>query len=186
MDTKSQFSTPTVILHWLIALTMIGLLAVGFYMANTKAYDLYPIHKSVGAIVFFFAILRLVWRFMNGWPTPLSDNNKLELLAANISHWVLLLGTLLMPLSGMTMSAAGGRGVYIFGLELIGRNPNPADPSKIAPINESLAAAASSMHTLAGYLVAAVVVLHIAGAMKHHLVYKDGTLHRMFGKRVDS
>lgn len=67
-DTEIQFSPVTIILHWLIAFVMIGMLAVGFYMDIFHAYWLYPIHKSIGVIILAFILLRVVWRLKNGWP----------------------------------------------------------------------------------------------------------------------
>ena len=130
-------------------------------------------------------IARVIWRVMNGWPVPLKDDNKLELLLAKVVHWVLIIGTLLMPISGMIMSGAGGRGIYVFGVELLSANPDMANPGKVIPLNETLAGLGHSLHGTIGWVMAIAIVLHIAGAMKHHLVYKDETLARMKGKEVE-
>lgn len=183
-DTKHKLTPVTVALHWLVGISFILVLAVGFFMANTETYSLYPLHKSFGALLFFFIVLRVVWRTMNGWPVPLKDNNKFELMAAKFVHWVLIIGTLLMPLSGMTMSAAGGRGVFIFGWQLFAANPDPSAPGKVIALNKQLAGIAADVHSIAGWLIAIAIVAHIAGALKHHHVYKNDTLLRMKGKEV--
>lgn len=184
-DTKQKLSPVTIALHWFVGLSFILVLAVGFFMANTGTYSLYPLHKSFGALLFFFIVLRVVWRVMNGWPVALKDDNKLELLIAKVVHWALIIGTLIMPISGMLMSGAGGRGVFIFGLELFAANPDPANPGKVIALNGELAGLASDIHTLAGWVIAIAILAHIAGAIKHHHVYKNDTLLRMKGKEVE-
>lgn len=184
-DTKQKLSPVTIGLHWFVGLTFMAVLAVGFYMETMSAYGLYPLHKSIGALLFFFVMIRVVWRVMNGWPVPLKDDNKLELLVAKLVHWLLLLGTILMPVSGMVMSAAGGRGVFIFGLELFAANPDAANPGRVLPLNEALAGFAHSAHGIIGWVVAIAIVAHIAGAIKHHHVFKNDTLLRMKGKEVE-
>lgn len=179
-DTPQRFSHITISLHWLVGLTIIGLLAVGLYMANLEKtgpedYALYPIHKSVGVIIFAFVLIRAVWRLMNGWPVPTGNHQAWEIGLAKVSHWVLLLGSILMPLSGITMSAAGGHGVAVFGIQLIA----PTD-DKIP----ALAGLAHEAHEIIGFILIATVILHVAGALKHHVLDGDGTLKRMLGVKV--
>lgn len=183
-DTKTRLSPISVGLHWIIALTVIALLAVGFYMATFKAFAFYSLHKSFGALIFFVIITRVVWRLANGFPEALSQVQKVELYLSKLVHWVLLIGSVLMPVSGMLMSAAGGRGVYMFGLELIASNPDIANPGKVVAISKMWAGIGSQMHEVVAWVMVGAIVLHIAGAVKHHLVYKDGTLLRMKGKHV--
>lgn len=67
-DTATILSTTTVRLHWLVALIMIGLIAVGIYMEEQEAYALYPWHKSLGVLILLLVVPRVIWRIMNGWP----------------------------------------------------------------------------------------------------------------------
>ena len=181
MDTKEQLSKITVSFHWVIALTVIALIVVGLYMDVMSAYALYPIHKSIGVIVFSLILLRVIWRLINGWPTPVSEYQRHEKILSKIVHWVLILGTLVMPISGMLMSGYGGHGFGIFGMEIVARIPDPADPSKVVALNENLAKVGYSLHGLTGKIMIGAIVLHIAGALKHHFVDKDFTLLRMLG-----
>ena len=182
MDTKEKFSTITVTLHWLIAISMISLLAVGFYMTTAEVWSLYPIHKTFGVVVFIVAILRILWRIKNGWPQPASNYASWEHKLAVVSHWVLITGTIVMPLSGFIFSGAGGYGVEFFGLELAPANHNPEDPTKVMPYNAALSDAGHEVHEIAGFVIAVTIALHIAGALKHHFIDRDRTLLRMFGK----
>ena len=183
-DTKEKFSTLTVALHWIVGVTIIALIAVGIYMESYEVYALYDIHKSIGIIILAFVLTRVIWRMQNGWPIPAGDYSTIEHVMAKIVHWVLIIGTLLLPISGMLMSGAGGHGLDIFGLELLAGNPDPNNPEEVIPLNETLAGIGYQMHGLGGDLMIIAIVLHVVGALKHHIVDKDGTLRRMFGANV--
>ncbi|MFC3051489.1 cytochrome b [Kordiimonas pumila] len=184
-DTKAKFSHITISLHWIVGLTIITLLAVGLYMAENEVYSLYTLHKSVGVIVFAFVAVRVLWRIKNGWPVPASDYKRHEQILAKIVHWVLIIGTVLMPVSGMLMSGAGGHGFGIFGFEIMAPNPDPANPGEALPLNAFTAGIGHEMHEILGFVMMAAIALHIAGALKHHLIDKDETLKRMLGKTID-
>jgi len=181
-DTKQQFSKLTVFFHWAVALTIISLLSVGVYMEEFKAYFLYKYHKSIGILIFLVIIGRIIWRIKNGWPIPLNTQHANEQKLAKLVHWVLIIGTLTFPLSGMMMSALGGHGLPMFGLELF---PANYVDGKAIPINKELAQLGGNIHYWLGWTMIVTIVIHITGALKHHFVYKDGTLRRMLGKRVD-
>lgn len=179
---RTPLSLTTRLLHWVVGLFMIGLITVGIYMDQASAYDLYPIHKSLGIIALVFILMRVVWRVMKGWPTPVSDYHKHEQMLSKVIHWVLIIGTLLMPISGMMMSGAGGHGLSVFGLELLASNHGP--DGKTVPLNASVAGFGSEVHGIVGYVLIGAIVLHVAGALKHHVVDKDNTLRRMLGLRL--
>jgi cytochrome b561 len=183
LDTAAKLSRQTLFLHWIVALFMIALLSTGVYMEETKAYELYPLHKSFGVLIILFVLWRIYWRLKNGWLVPVAIHKPYEFTLSRIVQWTLILGTLLMPISGMMMSGFGGYGIPLFGLELVSANPDTADPSKMLPYNAILAETGAITHGLASKLIIIAVVLHITGALKHHFVYKDVTLKRMLGKR---
>ena len=72
----------------------------------------------------------------------------------------------------------------MFGLEVVARNVDPDNPTKALPINKSLAAFSHSVHHWLGEAMIVAVILHVIGALKHHLIDRDGTLRRMLGARV--
>ena len=96
-DTKEKLSAQTRFLHWFIAIGMIMLVAVGIYMAETKTFALYPIHKSLGAIMLVFALWRLVVRLKNRFPQPLGKQSAALEVLAKLVPWLLLLTTILLP-----------------------------------------------------------------------------------------
>jgi cytochrome b561 len=184
LDTPQQLSKTTIILHWVVGLSMIGLLAVGQVMEIFELYSLYPIHKALGFLIFFVILARVVWRFKNGWPTPVSQYQRHEQILSKLVHWVLIIGTILMPISGFLMSAVGGHGVDVFGWEVVARNPDPVNAGKVIAHNADIAGTAHTLHGIIGKIMMGAVALHIAGALKHHIADKDNTLRRMLGKAV--
>ena len=183
-DKKNQLSRTTVLLHWIVAIGVMGMLAIGVYMVKNQAYALYPWHKSFGQLIFIFATAQIIWRFKNGWPEPVREYLRIEQLLARTVHYLLLMGVLMMPVFGFLMSVFGGNGVDFFGLEVVARNLDPANLEKVIPINGAIAGITHTAHGLLGYLLIAAIALHIAGALKHHVIDKDGTLRRMLGKKV--
>ncbi|WP_299494773.1 cytochrome b [uncultured Shewanella sp.] len=181
-DTKTKFSSLTLSLHWIIAVCFICLLSVGFYMTSYNAFVLYPIHKSIGILLFTIIVWRVIWRYINGWPTPVSQYPLLERFLAKVVHWLLIIGILLMPISGMLMSAASGHGLFVFGLELFPANFDST--GKIAPIAANMGELGETLHGTGANIMVAAISLHVLGALKHHFIDKDGTLSRMLGKKI--
>ncbi|WP_339137081.1 MAG: cytochrome b [Candidatus Electrothrix sp. GW3-4] len=184
LDTQSKLGSNTLALHWIVGIMMIMLLAVGVFMEETKAYALYPWHKAFGVLIIFPVILRVVWRIKSGWPPPVREYKKSEKILSKFVHYLLLIGTVILPISGFMMSAMGGHGVEVFGLELVPRNPDPANPMEVVPLNGAVAGIAHELHALAGTSIIIGVILHTVGVLKHHILDKDGTLLRMLGAKV--
>lgn len=184
LDTRNRLSHTTVILHWFVGLAVIGMLALGAYMTETETRSLYPLHKSLGVLVLLIMVARIAWRIRNGWPEPVGNYANHEKVLAKAVHYVLLIGTVLMPLSGFLMSALGGTGVAVFGVELVARNPDPDNPGRVLAHNGELASFFRGVHGVVAYTLVVAILLHIAGSLKHHVIDKDGTLKRIFGARV--
>lgn len=182
--TKQPLSLTTKLLHWIVAIFMISLIAVGIYMNENGVYALYPIHKSMGVIAFVFILWRVIWRVKQGWPTPVSQYHKHEQMLSKLVHWVLIIGTIIMPISGMIMSGFGGHGVAVFGLELVAENYANGNPNVKVPINAELSALGSRMHGVVGTVLIGAILLHVVGALKHHFLDKDNTLRRMLGMKL--
>jgi cytochrome b561 len=184
LDTVKKFSKITIYLHWIIAVAMIGLVAVGLYMEDLPdgpdKFQLFGLHKSFGILVLSLASLRLLWRFRNGMPKSVADNGPFLKLVTKVVHWFLLLATILMPISGIIMSLSGGYGLSIFGFELVAKQVG--DAGFVA--NELMGEIGSTIHGLGGDLILIALGLHVVGALKHHIFDKDDTLNRMIGKEA--
>ena len=181
MDTQQTFSPVTIALHWVIALSIIAMLGVGFYMSINEYYPLYDWHKSFGVLIFLVALVRVWWRIKNGWPVPVREYPKVEHRLAQVTHWILIVGTALMPISGMLYSGLGGWGIKVFGWVMVAGNKNPAT-GQTEPIHAGLAQLGEFTHEWLGYVLVVAISLHLAGALKHHLFDKDRTLLRMLGR----
>lgn len=182
MDNQQKLSPVTITLHWIIALTVITLTGIGFYMSMFDFYPLYDWHKSFGVVIFAVVLLRVWWRIKNGWPIPVGEYPTFERRLAQATHWVLIVATVLMPVSGILYSALGGWGIKVFGWVMVAGNKNPVTGQTEA-IHAGLAQLGQVAHEWLGYLLAGAIILHIAGALKHHLIDKDRTLLRMLGRR---
>lgn len=173
-NTENEYGLVAKGFHWLVGLTMLGLLAVGFFMADLDRspfkFELYGIHKALGIAVLAFAVLRIIWRFVNIQPGGLPTHEAWEKLLSKIVHVGLYITMIGMPLSGWIMSSAGGYPVSFFGLFKV-----PAIVEK----NPELGGLANQAHGILGYALLVIVGLHIAGAAKHHVLDRDGTLGRM-------
>lgn len=173
-NTKESYGCVAQAFHWGLALLLIGALGVGLYMSDLEPdpfkFKLYGLHKAVGVLILALAALRLAWRFMNIVPPPLPHHKNWEVILARVVHYALYGLMLAIPLSGWAMSSAGGHPVSFFGLfelpPLVGKDRELGE--EIAEIHETLA------WTLVG-----VAALHIAGALKHHFVDRDGIMRRM-------
>ena len=178
MEHVQLLSKTSRILHAVIAFAMIALLAVGIYMEEFEVFALYDIHKAFGAIVLVLAVIRVVWRISKGWPTALGHASKTQLLVAKAIHWILILATVVYPLSGVMMSVGGGHGLSIFGWVVVPENIDAATGEAVA-VNEMIAGLGHNLHGTLTYFVIGAILLHVVGALKHHIIDKDGTLTRM-------
>jgi cytochrome b561 len=183
-DTREQLSPVTVVLHWLIGLTMIGMVIFGMILADYLPKD-YPkadksaligLHKSIGTLVLVFAAWRLVRRLRIGLPQHVGSYKTWEQHLAKTIHYVLLFSTIALPVSGILYTLGSARPISVFGVTVI--------PQLFAVKNVMLASLSRGTHDIMGKVLLVAVALHIAGALKHHIVDKDGTLRRMFGARV--
>ncbi|TQV89634.1 cytochrome b [Aliikangiella coralliicola] len=176
-NTESHYGKLTIIMHWLMAAMIIGMIVVGFVMDNMEDGDLkwkiYALHKATGVILLILALFRWYWTLSNKKLQPLESYSQLDIKLAHAGKWFLMLLILLMPVSGLIMSIAAGKSVNMFGLFTI-----PGLDEK----NHQIAGLFHSVHEIAAWIISAVVGLHILFAFKHHWLSKDATLTRMLGK----
>ena len=186
-DTQNKFSGRTIGLHWIIAVGMITMLIIGLIMHNmadttSLKWDLYHIHKSLGVVIFPFAVYRIFWRIRNGFPQSVGNYTAWKHILAKVIHYILIIGTVLMPISGMMMSGAGGFGIPLFFFEIV---PSNFVDNKAIAYNATLVESGYFIHEIGSKLIITGVLLHIAGAVKHHVIDKDGTIWRMLGRSLD-
>ncbi len=173
-NSSTRWGSLSQMLHWLI----VAMICVQVTLALT-AKELHPghtrlaligYHKSIGATILALAVIRLVWRWMNPVPALPDSLKPYEKGLARFTHAALYVILFAMPLSGWIGSSAHAFPVRWFNLFTL-----PALVGK----NLVLSSDMGKVHYAFAILLGAVVVLHIAAALKHHFVLKDGTLLRM-------
>lgn len=173
---NKSLSKQTVVFHWLTGILFLVVFVIGLQFEGMprgpEKGELMGLHKSLGLIVLLAALLRLVWRIKEGAIKSVAVLTRAQEVAAKGVHHFLLLVTLAMPISGAVMSVAGGRGLDLFGMELITAGEK----------TEWLQSAASFIHVNSVNLIILALALHVLGALKHQFVDKDGTLSRMLGR----
>jgi cytochrome b561 len=178
-DRGDVLTSTTVTLHWVIAIGMISNIALGLYCAyldrGPVRSEWLDLHKSIGLTVLALAIVRILWRFRNRFPKALSPMPRWQRVAARATHCGLLIGTVVMPLSGIAITVFATLPIRYFGYEVIPQIYAHRDDAKLA---HDLA---EQIHMFGGYFLIACVSLHLAAALKHHFIDRDGTLRRMLG-----
>ena len=161
-------------LHWLMAVLIFGLLALGIYMhelpLSPQKLTLYSWHKWAGVTVFLLVWLRLAWRVTHRPPALPESLSKHMRLAAHAGHAALYLLMIAIPLTGWLMSSAKGFQTVWFGVlpipDLLGRDRELGDLLQ-------------QVHKLLNLLLMLTLAGHVLAALWHHFVLKDDTLRRM-------
>jgi cytochrome b561/polyisoprenoid-binding protein YceI len=176
---QQRYTAVAIALHWIIAFSILGLIAVGWTMGELEGedrYNLIQLHKSFGITVFLLSVARLLWRLMNP-PPPEPPMAKWQLWLANTVHTLFYVLILVMPLTGWIMaSASDDAPTRYFNLVDIRLPGIPALP---AETRDGLEDTLESVHSTLAWVIISLFVIHVAGALKHQLVDKDGVLARM-------
>lgn len=162
------------LLHWLIAIGILLQFIWSWRIDETDSirqqYALIVQHKSIGMTVLALVLLRIIWRLFNRPPPLPPGMSSLQRRAAALTHWALYGLILLMPLSGWAWSSAAGYGGEFFGL---------VDVPGLVAADEALAERLEDVHEWLGQAILAVVGVHIAAALYHHLIRRDGLISKM-------
>ena len=169
---SERYGRAAITLHWTVA----ALIAASFVLAwvlprkSAPGYDaILQWHKSVGLVVLAVVVLRLLWRQLN----PVAPEPSLTPLEARLSaltHGLLYVTMIAIPLSGYLFSSAEGQGLNFFGLI-----------STASPLatNRVFSRPVEFLHKTGQYAVYVLVGLHVLAALYHHFVKRDGVLRRM-------
>lgn len=174
----ARYHPLAIALHWLLAVALIANLALGLYMADLpfspQRLQYYSWHKWAGVTVLALSFVRLFWRLTHRPPAlPLAIQRAMpawQRMAHHATHGALYVLFFAVPLLGWAYSSAEGFPVVWLGLV-----PLP----DFVPVSEGLADVLKPLHRFSAYAMAALVLLHVAGALKHQWVDRDGLLRRM-------
>jgi len=165
-------------LHWTIALLIIGMIPLGFFMKDlpiSVRFDAYAVHKSIGLTVLALSVFRLVWRFLNPPPALPDGMPFFERFAAKATHWLFYALIIAMPLTGWLMVSASLKYPTVF--FWMGEVPFIPMPEGID--NKATAHQFNEVHYYLACGAIALITLHIGAALKHHFINRDTVLTRM-------
>lgn len=183
-----RYSAVAILLHWTSALGVLALIGMGLAMSHLdlapmRRFDLYQWHKSVGLTVLALTVLRLAWRLAHRPPPYPAAMPARERRAAGAAHGLLYGLLAALPLTGWAVVSLSP---YAIPTVLYGLVSWPHLPlARLVADRAAAEAAVARVHAVGAWLLGALLVLHIAAALRHHLVLRDDVLRRMLpGRRM--
>jgi cytochrome b561 len=165
-----RYTLPAMALHWIQAVLVLWLLWLGWTMTDlpkgAERSAAYGLHKSLGLLMLLLVAIRLIWRARH--PAPAAVSTGWESKVATGTHHLLYVFLVMAPLAGYLASSFTPYAIKFFGLEI----PKAGWP------DESMNGTFKLLHQAFVWGGAALIALHVAGALKH-LLKKDGTVQRM-------
>lgn len=174
ISSPARYQRTAVVLHWIVALLIIALIGTGWYMVgipkNTpeRAF-FFNLHKSLGIVAAIFIVMLIVWRVRHVVPLLPSAMPRWEKMAANLNHRLFYVLMVLVTFSGYLTSSFSKYGPKLFGI------PLPHWGWEDAALRDNF----SAVHRITALIFAVLIAIHIAAALKHLLVDKDGVFQRM-------
>ncbi|WP_307572500.1 cytochrome b [Variovorax paradoxus] len=172
----TRYGAVAITFHWLIALLIIVNFGLGLYFVQLRLSPgklaLISQHKWIGVTVFVLCAARLLWRCTHPAPALAPSLPTWQRHAAHAVHAVLYILMVAAPLSGWLYSSAAGVPTVYLGISAL-RLPD------LLGKDAAIAATLKLVHRVINYSLATLVVAHLAAALKHQLVDRDGTLARM-------
>jgi cytochrome b561 len=170
---RTRFTVPQRLLHWLMAICILCMLFIGVGMVSTvtsKYLTLVQIHKPLGIAILVLALIRLTLRIIYGAPALPADLPEPIKLAANLSQYIFYVLMIGMPLIGWAMLSAASYPVVLFGGVHL--------PS-ILPLSPSLHTLLWHAHYLLAFAFFAFILMHVSAILFHKLIRNDGVFETM-------
>lgn len=174
-NTSASYGLLSIVVHWVTAVAVTGMFALGFWMVDLSYYDDWyrqapDIHRSIGLLLFGLTMFRLFWRLFTASPDPLAKHKRWEILSARAAHGLLYALLFVAMVSGFLISTADGSSVSVFGWFEV-----PSVTGQVKGLEDT----AGLVHYWSTWALVALALVHAAGALKHHLIDQDATLRRM-------
>ena len=179
-NTENNFGLIAILLHWIMAVIIIGLFVLGKIMHDLDYYDpnyhVFPWwHKSFGLVIAFLLVFRVFWKWKNPSVIAIKPNKPIELKLAKLVHVLLYLLILICCISGVMISTAERAGIEFFGwFEIPALISNGASQADFA----------GEIHELSTLALIVLASLHLLAALKHHFINKNNTLKRMLSTKI--
>ena len=171
-NTYDKYGLLAKLFHWFTFIALIIQIPFGFYLVglefSDRRIDLENIHILIGITIFYFVLLRLIWKLFN--PSPKSEHNffKGQNLIAKTNHFLLYVGVFAITISGVLKKLYMGEKLNFFIFKYAFKDSN-----------FQLADTFYVVHIYANYLLIALVSLHILATVVHHVFLKDKILKKM-------
>lgn len=174
-NTADTYGWVSIAVHWMMALAIFGMFGLGLWMTGLDYYDDWyhrapEVHKSVGMLLLFLLVFRLIWRLANPRPALMGQWwEQIVALSVHRTHYLLMF---IIMLSGYLIPTGEGKGVDVFGWFVA--------PALMA-FDKHQADMLGLLHLAAAWALMGLAGMHAAAALKHHIVDRDNTLIRMLG-----
>jgi cytochrome b561 len=176
-NTEERYGTVAIVLHWLMAVLLIALVALGLYMVSlpdvgfdTKKIRLVLYHKELGLLALILVMVRLAWRLTNALPELVETLPDWQQVVARFVHLAFYGLMFALPITGWLMSSAAGIPVSVFGLLTL--------PDWVSQ-DDYLFQRFIEIHQWLGYALIVLIFIHAGAALRHHFLFKDDTLRKM-------
>ncbi len=174
MTEMTRYTLPHRLLHWTMAIAILIAIPIGMVMDDVKEGPfqnaLYDLHKSLGVLVLILALIRVALKRSHGVPDPSPELADWQLRSATSVHHALYALMIVVPLLGFVANSFYGAPIPFFWLFTI---------PTFTPHNEDIAGMIFSLHTALAILFGILIVIHIAAALHHRFIRKDGVFSRM-------
>ena len=181
-NTVTSWGWPARLLHWVMAGLILFQLGLGFRMVELVSdvyvqFGLYQTHKSWGFVIFTLALTRIIWQATHKPPELPVNMSALEVAMARGGHLALYALMVLLPITGWLMASAsllqetyGLKNMVFAWFEM----PDPFQPG-----SKGLEDIFKSIHAWAAFALAVILAGHVAAALRHQFIRRDGLLRRM-------
>lgn len=171
-NTTAAYGLPAKLLHWLIALMLVGMVIAGLTFSSMERGDtrstIAALHKSMGLLLLLLMTIRLLWKLANPTPADPPGTPAWQALAAKLTHWALYAAVYFQLTMGILVS--GQRPIAFFGLFEFG---------PLLTENEQQHELFEELHEVGWIIIAGLTALHVLAALYHHFVKKDDVLRRI-------
>ncbi len=183
-NSDTRYGSVAILFHWMVGALFLGQICLGIFMRRAAGpklqFELYQWHKSFGFLILALAVLRLLWRLTQRGPADAEGLAAWERLASKAAQYLLYSALIALPLTGWAIASSSPLNIpsFVFNLVVIPHLP--------VAVSEAAELFWSNIHSILAYSAAAIALIHIAAALRHHFWLHDGVLARILSSRERS